>query len=109
MKNMNIKKTDTEYFQTLLRAIPMQATKLDALFTPYLDRAIDDIGPIELSILRIASYELQYGIEIPYRVIINEAIELAKTFGPEESYKYINSILDKVAEKSRSIEINISQ
>ena len=106
---MNIKKTDTEYFQTLLRAIPMQATKLDALFTPYLDRAIDDIGPIELSILRIASYELQYGIEIPYRVIINEAIELAKTFGPEESYKYINSILDKVAEKSRSIEINISQ
>ena len=109
MKTMNIKKTDAEYFQTLLRAIPKQATALDALYTPYLDRSLEAIGPVELSILRIASYELQYGIEIPYRVIINEAIELAKTFGPEESFKYINSILDKVAEKSRSIEINISQ
>lgn len=103
---MNPKKSDVDYFQALLRAIPKQASQLDVLFEPYLDRPLNEIGPIELTILRIASYELQYSLEIPYRVIINEAIELAKTFGPEDSYKYINSILDKVAEKSRSIEVN---
>lgn len=107
--DMNPKKNDTEYFQTLMHAIVSQVSDIDASFVAYLDRSIDEIGPIELAILRIATYELKERPELPYKVVLNEAIELAKTFGPEESYKYINSIMDKVAEKFRSVETNIDQ
>jgi N utilization substance protein B len=109
LTDMNPKKSDTDYFRDLLRAISSQISDIDASFVPYLDRPIDEIGPVELAVLRIATYELKDRLELPYKVVIDQAIELAKTFGPEESYKYINSILDKVAEKFRRVETNIDQ
>lgn len=102
---MNPKKVDIEYFRILVHGITQEAPALDQLLTPHLDRAFDQIGPIELAILRIGTYELSYRPEVPYRVVINEAIELCKTYGPEQSHKYINSILDKLARDIRKMEM----
>lgn len=88
---------DTAYFHKLLRNTAEKAEILDLTMTPYLDRTVDELDPIEKSILRLALYELKYELDVPYKVVINEAIEVAKTFGAEESHKYINGVLDKVA------------
>ena len=97
----NPKKIDTEYFSELLTGVINNIAKLDEQIESYSDRLLKDINPIELAILRIAIYELIYRIDIPYKVIINEALESAKIYGAEESFKYINGILDKVAKKLR--------
>lgn len=109
LTEMNPKKTDSVYFKELLQKIVAQVSDIDSQFVPYLDRPVDEIGPIELAILRIATYELCERIEMPYKVVLNEAIELAKVFGPEDAHKYINSIIDKVADAKRSIERNLNQ
>lgn len=106
---INANKTDVDYFVELMRNIPVRITELDQTMTPFLDRPQNELGPVELAILRIATYELLYCAEIPYKVIINEAIELGKTFGPEDSFKFINSVLDKVAVQSRSVEFKSNQ
>ncbi|CAM4398500.1 MAG: Transcription antitermination protein NusB [Legionellaceae bacterium] len=100
----NLKKLDITYFQELLHAIPQSIDEIETLFIPYLDRPIKQIDPIALTILRLSCYELRARIDIPYRVIINEALELAKIFGAEESYKYVNSIIDRISKSVRSIE-----
>ncbi len=79
---------------------------MDQQFQQYLDRSVSMIDPIEKVILRIGVFELQHKIEIPYKVVINESIELAKRFGAEDSYKYVNGILDKVAQQIRSLEFS---
>ena len=81
-----------------------RARELDAAYAPFLDRKASRIDPVELSILRIGTYELLHHIEIPYRIILNEAVELAKDFGATDSYKYINSILDELAKTARKAE-----
>lgn len=96
---------DGEFFQELLHNIPAQLADVDALFSELLDRPIKDITPIELALLRLGSYELAHRIDIPFKVTINEAVSLAKKFGAAESHKYINSILDNVAKKTRAVEI----
>jgi N utilization substance protein B len=101
---MNTKKTDTEYFRELLIAIPKECAMLDAHFVVYLDRPLAEVGPVELAILRLATFELVHHLEIPYKVILNEAVELAKTFGPEGSFKYLNGVLDKTTVVLRPIE-----
>ncbi len=94
---------DLEYFQTLLHQIPQQFQELDACFSPYLiNRTPQELDLIELSVLRIAVYEFKMQQDLPYRVVINEALELAKTFGSDESYKFVNSVLDKVRKDLRS-------
>ena len=65
--------------------------------SPYIDRAFDELDPIETAILRLAVYELRFELDVPYKVVINEAIEVAKVFGADESHKYINGVLDKIA------------
>lgn len=95
---------DVTLFQELVNEVVNQAQHLDELYQPYLDRAVAMIDPIEKTILRMAVHELQHKIEIPYRVVINEAVELAKRFGAEDSHKYVNGILDKVALDLRSLE-----
>ena len=95
----DMKKVDSEYFHELLHTIPAQLSDIDSQFEPHLDRAIKDVGPIELAILRIATYELTQRTDIPYKVAINEALELAKIFGADESFKFINGVLDKVAKQ----------
>lgn len=90
-------KVDLDYFHELLSRIPTLTEALDALFEPFLDRAFESLDPVELAALRIGTYELKYRLDVPYRVVINEGIELAKTFGASESHKYINGVLDQLA------------
>ena len=99
-------KVDGEYFHELLHKVPAEVDELDALIEPALvDRALDEIGPVEHALLRMAIYELKHRIDVPYKVVINEAVSLAKKFGPEDSHKFVNAILDKVAAQFRAIEM----
>ncbi len=95
---------DSAYFQILLHSIPAQLGVLDTRFETYLSRQLHDLGLIERTILRIAVYELKDQKDIPYRVVINEALELAKTFAAPESHKFVNGILDKVRKDLRPLE-----
>lgn len=99
-------KTDVEYFKLLLKGTINFRDELDAQIEKLLDRPIAELDAIERAILHIGCYELQHCLEIPWRVVVNESIELAKLFGAEESHKYINGILDKVAKELRPVEVN---
>lgn len=103
------KKTDLDYFKELMHSIPKQFDELDTVFKPFLSRPFDELDPIELAILRIATYELAKRLDIPYRVAINEALELTKKFGSIEGFKFVNGVLDQVAKQLRSHEINASK
>ena len=102
-------KVDTEYFGELLHNIPKKLDEIDAAYQPHLDREAEELDPISLSLLRIGCYELLHRIDVPYKVVINEAVNLAKKFGPTDTYKYINGILDKVAAVSREVEIKAAR
>ncbi len=97
-------KVDMPYFQELLQGSIRQVTDLDAAIKPYLGRLPEELNPIEKAILRIATYELTQRIDVPYKVVINEAIELAKVFGAEESHKFVNGVLDKAVRTLRKHE-----
>jgi N utilization substance protein B len=99
-------KTDVEYFKLLLRGTIRHNTELDERIAGLIDRPVDELDAIERAILHIGCYELEHHLELPWRVVVNESIELAKMFGAEQSHKYINSILDKIARELRSTEIN---
>lgn len=103
------KKIDLEYFKELLHAIPSECDELDAHMTPFLSRPIQELDPVELAILRLSVYELAKRLDIPYRVAINEALELTKKFGSIEGYKFVNGVLDQVARKLRIHEINAAK
>lgn len=106
----DMRKTDVNYFSEVLHAVITEHRALDVLYGPFLDRAIKDLDPIERAILRIGSYELQHHLDIPVRVVINEAIELTREFGAtDDSHKYINGVLDKVARRQRAAEIAARQ
>ncbi|MCF6353966.1 MAG: transcription antitermination factor NusB [Candidatus Polarisedimenticolaceae bacterium] len=93
------------YFVDLVRGVPTHLNELDAALSPYLDRAIRSVDPVERAALRLGAYELAHHPEVPYRVAINEAVELTKIFGAEDGHKYINGVLDKLARKLRPAEI----
>ena len=97
----HMSKVDVDYFHELLFKIPERLTEVDNLFNEYLDRKLSDLSPIELTVLRMGAYELAFREDVPYKVVINEAVELTKTFGAEASHKYINGVLDKVAKQLR--------
>lgn len=99
-------KTDVDYFKILLTGTIKRHAELDEIIKDLVDRSVDELDAIERAILHIGCYELKYHVEIPWKVVVNESIELAKIFGAEESHKYINGILDKVAKSLRSSEIN---
>ena len=105
----SLKKTDTEYFHELIREIPRLAVDIDAHLANYIDRDIALVDPIERAVLRLAAYELLHHPEVPYRVVLNEAIELSRTFGSENSYRFVNGILDKMGSEIRSIEAAAGQ
>jgi N utilization substance protein B len=96
---------DLEYFQALLHGVPARVDELEAVFEPLLDRNIKDLDPIERTLLRMGTFELKERIDVPYKVVINEAVALAKKFGASESHKYINGVLDKAARQLREAEI----
>lgn len=100
---------DREYFDELLREIIARIDDIDALLGPLLDRPLREVDPVERAILRLGACELRYHPEIPFRVIINEAIELAKVFGAQHGHRYVNGILDKLSEQIRAEEVAIVQ
>ena len=97
-------KTDIEYFKLLLKGTIKYNDELDTRIVKLLDRRPDELDTVERAILHIGCYELKYHPEIPWRVVINESIELAKLFGAEQSHKYINAVLDKVVRELRAVE-----
>src|SRR6185437_7502530 len=97
---------DAEYFSGLLHGAIRDAEQFDHALAPLLDRAIDELSPIERGILLLSTYELKHCAEVPYRVVINEAVELAKSYGGTDGHKYVNGVLDKLAGKLRMTEIN---
>jgi N utilization substance protein B len=97
-------KVDIEYFRTLIREIPQHLEVLEQPLVDVLDRPISELNPVEHAVLLIGVYELMFRPDIPWRVVINEAVELAKLFGAEQSYRYVNGILDKVARTLRPSE-----
>ncbi len=96
---------DTEFFGQLLNGAIAQHEALSAQIAPHLDRAVKELSPVEFSVLLLGAYELTQHPEVPYRVVINEAVELAKTFGGSDGHKFVNGVLDKLAAKVRATEI----
>jgi N utilization substance protein B len=101
----DMSQVDLNYFRKLLHGVPKVCSHLDEHLEPLLDRSIHDITPVELSILRLGAYELSEITEVPYRVVINEGIELAKKFGATDGHKFVNGILDRLSKKFRPQEI----
>lgn len=103
MAEQDMKGVDKKYFRELLNGVGLNVIELDSKMEPYLnDRSLDELGLVERAILRIAIYELLKREDVPYKVVINEAIDLTKTFGAEDSHKFINGVLDKVAPTIRT-------
>jgi N utilization substance protein B len=98
-------KCDVPYFRTLLNGAIDHAHELDSKMTPFLDRPTIELSPIERGILLLGGYELMSEPEVPYRVVINEAVELAKAYGGTDGHKYVNGVLDKLAARFREIEV----
>jgi N utilization substance protein B len=92
---------DIEYFQLLLRGVTSNINDIDDTISPHVDRPLDDIDQVEKAILRVAIFELKDCSEVPYRVVINEAIELAKAFAADDSHKFVNGVLDKAVKLIR--------
>lgn len=99
---------DLEYFQATLRGVVNTYGVLDAFLEPLLDRKLDDLDPVELAILRLGLYELKERIDVPFKVVINEAVSLAKKFGATDSHKYVNGVLDKAARSFRGSELGLT-
>jgi N utilization substance protein B len=99
-------KTDEKYFSGLLRGVLANVPELEEQIQPYLDRPLKELSPVEISILLLGAHELGSHPEIPYRAVINEAVELAKSYGGTHGHRYVNGVLDKLAAKLRAVEIN---
>ena len=99
------RRADEEYFRALLYGVLKEAEALGTSLTPYLDRSLEELSPIERGILLIGTYELVHCPDVPWRVAINEGVELAKKFGGTDGHKYVNGVLDKLAQNVRATEI----
>lgn len=99
-------KIDWSFFHELLHRMPAFCASLDEAISPLLDRKLTELTPVEMAILRLGMFELQHRVDVPYRVVINEYVDLARKFGASESHKYINGVLDKAARSLRKVEID---
>jgi transcription antitermination protein NusB len=102
-------KADAEHFDVLLHGTIRQVASLRDGLAPLIDRPIDQLSPIEHAALLIGAYELSNHLEIPYKVVINEAVELTKSFGGIDGHKYVNGVLDKFAAKVRDVEVDVAK
>ncbi|SFV87108.1 Transcription termination protein NusB [hydrothermal vent metagenome] len=102
-------KISKAFFSDLFKGILRSRTELDELIAPTISRDTEELGAVEHAVLYLGVYELKNSIEVPYKVVINEALEVAKTFGAEGAYKLINASLDKLAQSLREIEVNTKQ
>jgi len=104
METEDFTKADTNYFIELLSEAPKKIDIIDENIAKYIDRPPEQLDPVERAVLRLATYELLYRLDIPYRVTINEAVQLTKKFGSEQGYAFVNGVLDKAAHKLRAAE-----
>jgi N utilization substance protein B len=102
-------KADEAYFKHLLQAVTENLTAIDSKIVGFIDRSISELSPVEHAILRISGCELMFDLSIPYRVVINEGVELAKVFGGTDGHKYINGVLDKFAADVREVEVRAAR
>ncbi len=100
-----LEKADADYFRELLLGVTEQVDELDELLAPQMDRSVAELDPVERAILRLATFELKHRIDIPYRVVINEAVELTKKFGATDAHKFVNGVLDKLGQQLRGPEV----
>jgi N utilization substance protein B len=101
IQDHDLNDADQAYFHALVYEVPLYRQEINGRLLAHIDRELDDIDPVERAILRIGTYELEYKKDVPTRVIIDEAVKLAKTFGADHGYKFINGVLDKVARDLR--------
>ena len=97
----DVSKVDVEYFKDLARGVTVNYKQLDEIVTPHLSRPFSDLDEVEKVVLRVSTYELKFRQDVPYKVAINEGIELAKLFGAEDSHKFVNGVLDKAVKDIR--------
>lgn len=103
--DQDMSKVDLQYFNELLHRIPALLDSIDPVLEEFTDRPVNEIDPVERAILRIGVFELDHHLEVPYRVVLSEAVQLAKQFGALDGHKYVNGVLDKIAQNSRRLEI----
>ena len=108
LNDWGLEGVDQEYFKQLVRGILKYTAELDRVLEKCLDRDLASVDPIERSVLRIGTYELQFRPEIPVRVVLNEAIELARVFGAEEGYRFVNGVLDRCQKLCRGSELPVA-
>jgi N utilization substance protein B len=101
----DMSKVDTALFHTILFGVPKNLAQIDGTYSSYLDRENKQLDPVSRAVLRLSSYEMVFSIDVPYKVVINEGVNLAKTYGPTDAYKFINGVLDKVAIEHRAAEV----
>jgi len=107
LADQDMGKADVAYFQELLYQVVQLRDAIDGTLKPFLDRSLEQVDPVERAILRIAGYELTHRPDVPYRVVINEAVEMAKKYGAEQGHRFINGVLDKAAQQLRTQEMRI--
>ena len=106
----DMSQVDTTYFHEILHQVPAHISEIETDFLPFVNElTLDQIDPISMALLRMSVYELRHRIDVPYKVVINEALRLAKKFGATDSYKFINGVLDRVASRLRSAEVSAAQ
>ena len=105
LEEERLKDAQKSYFVELFHGVPKNLEAIDQALSEFVDRPVDTIDPVERAILRIGVYELLHRLDMPYRVVLNEGINLAKYFGADGSHKYVNGILDKVAQQKSAMEI----
>lgn len=99
---------DVGYFRELICKVPQHCEELDSHIAPLISRPLNEVDLVELAVLRLGTYELLFHPEIPYRVVINEAVELAKMFGADQGHRFVNGIMDRLAASLRSLEVKAS-
>ena len=108
-ENEDFGKADEAFFSRLFHGVTESAASLDPKLAAHVDRPLAELSPVELAILRLGAFELAECVDVPYRVVINEAVELAKQFGGTDGHKYVNGVLDKLAKELRSAEIEYAK
>ena len=106
----DMSKVDVEYFHEIIHGVPGHLSEIDEIYLPFLvERSLAELDAITQSLLRMATYEFKFRIDVPYKVVINEAVSLAKKFGAEDSHKFINGVLDKTAAVLRAVEVKANR
>lgn len=98
-------RVDADYFHAVLNGVPKHLDALQEKMVPFLDRPIQELNPIELTVMRLAVFELLHAPEVPYRVVLDEAVSLAKEFGSQDGHRYVNGVLNQVARLTRAVEV----